>query len=169
MAWGPTWCWLKLLFSMNTFCGWLVELKINLLASVSHSASPYPQDVPSATRMGGREQVCCKGLCVSSGGEISGIHWLCLPRRTWLVATSGCGQSRGRSPGACTTHAEDKHHVLIARVFTLLPDVLLELFDYTNNKWASRNVFLKASEAQGWEVTCTPKLAEEWCVAGPLN
>lgn len=62
---------------------------------------------------------------------------------------SGCVRGRGRSPGACTTHAEDKHPVLMATVFTLLPDLLLEHFDCTNNKWASKNVVLKAFEAQG--------------------
>lgn len=70
---------------------------------------------------------------------------------------------------ACTTHAEDKHHVLKARVFILLPDVLLEQFDYTSNKWASKDVLLKAFEAHGREVTRTPKLARQWCAAGPLN
>lgn len=70
---------------------------------------------------------------------------------------------------ACTTHAEDKHCVLRAKMFTLLPDVLLEQFDCTNNKWASKRVFLKAFEAQGWGVMCSPKLAWQWCVAGPLS
>lgn len=59
-----------------------------------------------------------------------------------------CTEWGPKLTGACTTHVEDKHHVLIARVFTLLSDVLLEQFDYTNNKCASKNVFLKAFEAQ---------------------
>lgn len=59
-----------------------------------------------------------------------------------------CTERGPKLTGACTTHVEDKHHVLIARVFTLLSDVLLEQFDYTNNKRASKNVFLKALEAQ---------------------
>lgn len=50
---------------MNTFFGWLVELEINLIASESNSALPYPQDVPSATRMGGREQRCAARTCLS--------------------------------------------------------------------------------------------------------
>lgn len=36
---------------MNTFFGWLVELKINLIASESNSALRYPRDIPGAIKM----------------------------------------------------------------------------------------------------------------------
>lgn len=98
--------------------------------------------------MGGREQKCAARAClphqeVRSVASIPcGFH----AERDWR---SGGVWGRGRSPGACTTPAADKHHVLMATVFTLLPDLLLEHFDCTNNKWASKNVVLKAFETQG--------------------
>lgn len=163
---GPALCWLKLKavqYKHIFLVGWLVELKINLIASEPNSAKPYPQGCPQCHQDGWQgAEVCCKGLSVSSGGEV--IKWH--PFAVFSMQTCGhlglC-REQGPSPaGACTARAEDKHHVLVARVFTLLSDVLLDQFDCTNNKWASKNVVLKAFEAQGWEVMCTPKLAQQW-------
>lgn len=90
----------------------------------------------------------CSDSAASLGGEISYIHAFYFPRRTWLITTSHCKEQGLNLIVARTTHVEDKHNVLIGGVFTLLCDVLGELFDYMNNKCASKNVFLKAFEAQ---------------------
>lgn len=85
-----------------------------------------------------------------------------------LIATLSYEGQGPHLLAAHTTHVEDKHNVLVGGVFTLVCDALVWLFDYTSNKWASTNVFLKAFETQTGEVRYV-QLQWQWSVAGLRN
>lgn len=114
-----------------------------------------------------RRNVGCDDPADLPEGATSDIHSFCLPQRMRLIATLSY-EGQGPHLAAHTTHVEDKHNVLVGGVFTLVCDALVWLFDYTSNKWASTNVFLKVFETQTGEVRCV-QLQWQWSVAGLQN